>query len=151
MSEIKPIRVQLSRAKGFRLQSHSHALNGLPCARVDRATIFGNPYVIGKPVDRRLIVKWGWNFSADGFHVECKDAVEAVAHFRHALLWDGAIHDFLRSELGRHNLACWCDLGTPCHADVLMFVANSTEAEINAVHRATDDQILAAANAAMTS
>lgn len=27
-------------------------------------------------------------------------------------------------ELAGKNLACWCELGSPCHADVLLEVAN---------------------------
>lgn len=31
-----------------------------------------------------------------------------------------------RQELGGKNLACFCQLDQPCHADVLLKVANST-------------------------
>ena len=27
-------------------------------------------------------------------------------------------------ELRGHDLACWCPLGQPCHADVLLEIAN---------------------------
>jgi hypothetical protein len=30
-----------------------------------------------------------------------------------------------RRELAGHDLACWCSLDGPCHADVLIEVANS--------------------------
>jgi hypothetical protein len=30
----------------------------------------------------------------------------------------------IRAELAGHNLACWCKPGTPCHADVLIDLAN---------------------------
>jgi hypothetical protein len=30
----------------------------------------------------------------------------------------------MRAELRGHNLACWCRPGTPCHADVLIELAN---------------------------
>jgi hypothetical protein len=33
-------------------------------------------------------------------------------------------HDLIRSELGGKNLACWCPLDQPCHADVLLELAN---------------------------
>lgn len=32
--------------------------------------------------------------------------------------------DAVRSELAGHDLACWCPLTTPCHADVLIELAN---------------------------
>lgn len=41
---IQPVRIQLSRQRGFRLQEVSLALNGLPAVKVDRTTQWGNPY-----------------------------------------------------------------------------------------------------------
>jgi hypothetical protein len=41
---------------------------------------------------------------------------------------DGRYHitvDYVRKHLKGFNLACLCDLGTPCHGDVLLQVANS--------------------------
>jgi hypothetical protein len=32
--------------------------------------------------------------------------------------------DAIRTELRGYNLACWCKPGTPCHADVLIELAN---------------------------
>jgi hypothetical protein len=40
---IRPQRIQLSRAKGFRLQQVSMALNGLPAVKVDRMPIRFSP------------------------------------------------------------------------------------------------------------
>ena len=31
------------------------------------------------------------------------------------------------AELGGHDLTCWCPLDTPCHADVLLSLANPPE------------------------
>lgn len=31
----------------------------------------------------------------------------------------------IRTELRGHDLACWCPLGQPCHADVLLELANA--------------------------
>ncbi len=42
-----PIRLQLSRAPGFDLQTASHAANGLAAVKVDRTTIWGNPFTVG--------------------------------------------------------------------------------------------------------
>jgi hypothetical protein len=49
---------------------------------------------------------------------------EAVAEFRAEL--ESAPED-VRRELRGKNLACWCRLDQPCHADVLLRVANETE------------------------
>ncbi|MFA4050644.1 DUF4326 domain-containing protein [Mycobacteroides chelonae] len=41
--------------------------------------------------------------------------------------------DDIRAELAGRDLACWCPLGQPCHADVLLEIANSTtESEVSA-------------------
>lgn len=41
----RPVRLQLSRAKGFNLQAQSRGLNGLPARSVARPGPFGNPFV----------------------------------------------------------------------------------------------------------
>ena len=35
--------------------------------------------------------------------------------------------DRIRKELAGSDLACWCPLGQPCHADVLLEIANRGE------------------------
>jgi hypothetical protein len=35
------------------------------------------------------------------------------------------LHDYYLGELRGHDLACWCPLGAPCHADVLLELANA--------------------------
>ena len=39
-----------------------------------------------------------------------------------------AAADRIRNELAGSDLACWCPLGQPCHADVLLEIANRGEA-----------------------
>ena len=46
----KPVRVQLSRRKGFRLDEA--AGNGLPTVKVDRTTKWGNPFTLLVTKDR---------------------------------------------------------------------------------------------------
>lgn len=36
--------------------------------------------------------------------------------------------DRIRNELAGFDLACWCPLDQPCHADVLLEIANRGEA-----------------------
>lgn len=140
-----PKRIQLSRQPGFNLQQHSQALNGLAAVKCDRTTRFGNPYVVGEPVDRKQVRRWGWRFSPQGLLFVSKDAPEAVARFAHCLIWDEAIHGWLRDHLGGKNLACWCAPHEACHVDPLLHLANSTELEISAFHKWTDAQIMRAA------
>jgi hypothetical protein len=98
----KPQRIQLSRAKGFRLQKASMALNGLPAVKVDRATKWGNPHG-----DRQCGRSWRSEIAVEAFRLE--------NHRRPS-------SEF--AELRGKNLACWCEPGKPCHADVLLELAN---------------------------
>jgi hypothetical protein len=119
---VLPVRIQLSRAPGFRLQEHSRALNGLPAAKVDRTTRFGNPYRVGGLIDLRVVARWGWTF--EKMPPPCADACECVMRFESHFRSPGA-RQRLRSELRGMNLACWCALTAEwCHADVELKVAN---------------------------
>lgn len=130
----KPQRIQLSRATGWRLPANA--------VKVDRSTVFGNPYRIGEPVDMKQVRRWGWEFSPEGRRVVCEDATEAVRRFAHALFWDSAIHGFVREKLGGKDLACWCAAAEPCHADTLLVLANSDPAEIRQMQDLMDARII---------
>lgn len=111
MSDL-PQRIQLSRRKGWRLPPGA--------IKVDRSTRWGNPWRIGEP--------------------DIPDAAEAVRRFRCAVAgvelggkrcppraapgsYIGAIIADIEQLRGK-SLACWCPIGAPCHADVLMELAN---------------------------
>jgi len=54
--------------------------------------------------------------------VKCRDAAQAVEWFR---LWAPLALEPSKVELLRGmDLACWCKPGDPCHADVLLEMAN---------------------------
>lgn len=93
----KPVRLQLSRAKGFNLQALSREVNGLAAVNVARPSKWGNP-----------------------FTVENTGRVPAVLRFacEVAPLLD------VTPLFGR-NLACWCGADQECHADVLLELAGS--------------------------
>lgn len=94
---------------------------------VDRRTKWGNP------------VKVCPHGKASGITCQCEDecastATHAVTRFRHFLLypciqdpWVPDVDD-IRGELRGRDLACWCPLDQPCHADVLLELANAPEA-----------------------
>ena len=42
-----PVRLQLSRRKGFNLQEWSREVNGLDAVKVDRTTMWGNRWKVG--------------------------------------------------------------------------------------------------------
>lgn len=120
-----PVRLQLSRRKGFNLQDASLAANGLPAVNVARPSKYGNP-VIKQDFDElqaiyaelgRPPIEGTWQKHA----VKCFDA------------WIGGdipelgtppSCEEIRRDLQGKNLACWCKSGDPCHADVLLFIAN---------------------------
>jgi len=70
--------------------------------------------------------RWGNPFRGDTSPEGRAAAVEA---FR---LWVTAHPDYataVRAELAGKALACWCPLTKPCHADVLLSIANTEAAQ----------------------
>lgn len=102
----QPKRIQRSRAKGWRMPEGA--------IYVGRPTKWGNPW---KVAPRTVVIQ--------GVQVTYDDHDGPVAAFRHYVTHDGAsIAEAARTELRGHDLACWCDLDQPCHADVLLELAN---------------------------
>lgn len=81
---------------------------------VARPTKWGNPYKIGAAYHR------GPAFS--GRDDTVRDAADAVQLFRTWIFNLRSARDVF--ELRGKNLACWCPLDEPCHADVLLELAN---------------------------
>ena len=114
---MKPVRLQLRRAKGFDLQRISMATNGLQAIVVSRPSKWGNPFKIGThvcPIGTPDVV-------------QVTDAKIAVELFRGNACHAAAGHVYranVRKDLRGKNLACWCAPDDPCHADVLLEIAN---------------------------
>ena len=119
----RPIRVQLSRAKGWRMPPNT--------VSVARPTIWGNPHYVSRWRDAetcvalfRDTVRGVWNPTTSD---HLPDAWRKGAYDEHqrwlAKFGGHPLRDlhFLRGK----NLACWCALDQPCHADVLLELANS--------------------------
>lgn len=134
----RPIRVQLRRTKGWRMPA-----NTIVVARPHR---WGNPWKIGDNMSdpkapggdingKGEVQPKGWR--------TCRTADDCVQAFRNSVEWDpdvpwvignlvciggyGPEHKnikTIRTELRGKNLACWCALDQPCHADVLLEIAN---------------------------
>ena len=112
--------LRLSRARGFRLQAHSRAVNGLAAVCCARPGKWGNPYRIAPA------------FACDYVKIPAITADTAVILFREHLEgmlknWEST-RDALEDLRGK-NLACWCALPKPgepdiCHAAVLLDLAN---------------------------
>lgn len=117
-----PIRVQRKRVKGWRMPENTLS--------VTRPGEFGNPFVIGgyykigngkngfswlRCLDEVLAIKQGFT--------KINTATEAVEWFkRYIELYP--LRENVIEKIRNKNLACWCKVGQPCHADVLLEIAN---------------------------
>ena len=112
----RPTRIQLSRAKGWRMPP-----NTVNCARGPGRT-FGNPFRVGTHGTAEACVARFRDLMTGLIRMY---TVPCPTHQEQA-----AAQDIIRarlSELRGKNLACWCELGSPCHADVLLELANNAE------------------------
>lgn len=131
-----PKRVQLQRVKGWRMPPNTR--------KVDRTTIFGNPFEA---------VRYGTT-----------DAVRSHRVWLTGVLTDEQIQGQYPGIVAKHliarrrrvlaslsqlrgmNLACWCSPARPCHADLLLKLANE-----RAEHREAREAPHDAAAAALSS
>jgi len=95
-----PVRIQLKRVKGFRLQEVSKALNGLEAVKVARPTKWGNWVTSEFP---ELSIEKNLGLYKAHAKLDMRDSL---------------------NELKGKNLACFCPLNKPCHADILLELAN---------------------------
>ena len=100
---------------------------------VGRPTVWGNPYRVTRQGKTTWEV-YAFDESSPTASFVSRTGVEARAFAVERLLclidnhrdpW-GA--DRIRKELAGSDLACWCPLGQPCHADVLLEIANRGDA-----------------------
>jgi hypothetical protein len=112
-----PNRVQLQRVKGWRMPANTR--------KVDRTTIFGNPFdsvkrdtgdavrnhrlwLTGVLTNEQLVAQYP-NIVAKHLIARRRRVLETLAQLRGM------------------NLACWCPPARPCHADLLLKLANENE------------------------
>lgn len=100
-----PQRIQMSRQRPWRAE-HPDAVI------VARPSRYGNPFIVGDLFN-------GGNMSRQ----------DVVDSFRRALVEKRLQFSVaeVRRELAGRDLACWCKPSDPCHADVLLQIASSTE------------------------
>ena len=110
---MKPKRIQRKRTKGWRMPPNT--------VYVGRGSKWGNPFKVIKKKAGGYSVKgikgiWGWKTYAIERSIELyKERI--VKH----------IHPLDLQNLKGKNLACWCRLDQPCHAEVLLEIANCKE------------------------
>jgi len=118
-----PKRVQMSRQHPWRAENPDAVI-------VDRRTPWGNGFRV-VPVHARgpFDVMAGDTFFGQhtGLESALRQTVDLfrLTHIRGINLPDA---DEIRAELAGKDLACWCPLDQPCHADVLLEIANSVPA-----------------------
>ena len=96
-----PKRIQRKRTKGWRSPSNT--------VYVGRPSKWGNPHACGV----------GSSASPHRSRIHVVEQFREYATSR--VKWDLRWLDELRGK----DLACWCPLNQPCHADVLLEIANS--------------------------
>lgn len=96
-----PKRIQRKRTRGWRMPEGA--------IYVGRPTRFGNPFPFGP-----------------GAYYKTRE--ESVAAYKRSVelgLKEIPIWKELLQTLAGHDLTCWCPLDQPCHADVLLELANA--------------------------
>ena len=105
-----PVRIQRKRTKGWRMPDGA--------VSVTRPGKYGNPFT----VKQCLEAGYAANLNAARICVEAYRAwMLGEKHWAHAIPTP-APPDV--SALRGKDLACWCAVGDPCHADVLLEIAN---------------------------
>jgi hypothetical protein len=112
MSDPAPQRIQISRAKNWKMPPNT--------VKVDRTTKWGNPYKEG--ITPGNYASW---FRADlTKEMKSPSGPTEPEHPFSVHLWNiGQNINQLRGK----NLACWCRPEAPCHADVLLELANPAQ------------------------
>lgn len=123
-----PQRIQRKRTKGWRMPEGA--------VYVGRPSRWGNPFGVEQAneggwyvVQRSRRERW---WTPDNDTKECAVAL-AVKVYRGEIggFWNAGYREHVRRELAGRDLACWCPLEdatgnpVPCHADVLLEVANA--------------------------
>lgn len=115
-----PKRIQRKRTKGWKMPRNT--------VSVTRRGRFGNPFV-WQPLVERLGKDAAIEASVLAFQTMIEDRIIAPRHLPEIdAYYRGepvpSIMEIARNLRGK-NLACWCPLDQPCHADVLLRLANS--------------------------
>lgn len=114
-----PKRIRLSRKKGWRKPDNTIV--------VSRPSKWGNPFKVVKwPGNRWRILNTFNGYHCGRAYNEKRKAVErSVQMYENSFLFSDEKRKLLREELAGKDLACWCKLDEPCHADVLLRLANN--------------------------
>jgi hypothetical protein len=131
---VKPVRIQRKRIKGWKMPPNT--------VYVGRGSAWGNPFVVGAPsgvfpkgnglktetLIPTLTLEQSIEFYRNTIEGILTPEMYPAGHSFSAQRRPHAKIDLLRGK----NLACWCPLDQPCHADVLLELANGPICEVAA-------------------
>lgn len=100
-----PKRIQRKRSKGWKMPDNT--------VYVGRPTKWGNPFKVGDKHPK---------FMRPLDHEECYEFFKELVSKRPPEFFAHVKEDFRGKDL-----ACWCSLDKPCHADVLLKIANEED------------------------
>lgn len=117
-----PRRIQRKRERGWRMPEGA--------VYVGRPGKWGNPFAVREPIDRESPL---WPYIAQVVPGGVADLCSVTPLLRdtvvtaHGWWFIEQPHLMLTvaEELGGRDLACWCPRDVPCHADLLLEMANS--------------------------
>lgn len=99
-----PKRIQRKRIRGWRMPDGA--------VYVGRPTGWGNPYRVGTPLPS---------------YRAATDPAHAVELYRTLVASSPTFQAMARRDLAGRDLLCWCPIGQPCHAEVLLRIAAGGE------------------------
>lgn len=125
-----PIRVQRRREKGYKMPENT--------IYVGRGSRWCSPFRVMQYSDKKWAIKTDGSDKCGDILVTYCHAVydtkegaliDAVKCYKYWLMFytnkEVTFIDDAKRYLKGKNLACWCNLGEKCHADVLMNIVNS--------------------------
>ena len=113
----QPKRIQRKRTKGWRMPAGT--------VNVTRPTIWGNPFLHTDPAE--AVAAYRKLTRGRTCMFEMGPGKLQFARNAHPQILHWSFSDFVREnihQLRGKDLACWCPLEAPCHADVLLHLAN---------------------------
>ena len=116
---MKPKRVQRKRTKGWRMPENTVA--------VTRPSEWGNPFKIGHHYKKHVgafVYLEAYEGNQDETYTTIANAEEAVAWYRWYMTRSVSKIQNVIDQLSGKDLACWCPLDQPCHADVLLEITS---------------------------
>lgn len=130
LTDQPPARIQRRRTRGWQAPLDAQ---GRKPVYVGRPTLYGNPFQVARVAGGLWVVFVDAANGVTGREVAIVSSERvarqtAVDEFRAMLRTPGGAEqvEFFAQRLHGRDLMCWCPESMPCHADVLLSIANQT-------------------------